>query len=133
MSRWTVELPWPPMAANPNSRGHWAPKAKAKRAYREACFTQARSAIHRNGWDVQALREHAEQGGKGSVALFVDFYPPDRRHRDDDNVAAAFKAGRDGIADALGIDDRAFRQHPFLHEHPSKGGLVVVKITAAPE
>ena len=130
---WTVELPWPPKKCNPNARGHWAPRAKAKSDYRKACWALVRSAINRNGWDLQALQAHAEQGGKGSVALFVDFFPPDRRHRDDDNCAAAFKAGRDGLADALGIDDRAFRMHPFLEERPSSGGIVRVKIMPVPD
>lgn len=35
----------------------------------------------------------------------LTFYFPTTRQRDDDNAAASFKAYRDGIADALRIDD----------------------------
>ncbi len=46
---------------------------------------------------------------------------------DDDNVIAAFKAGRDGLADALRIDDSRFRLHPYLQT--KTGGFVLVKMT----
>lgn len=69
----------------------------------------------------------------GPLALWVTWYPPDRRHRDDDNLIAGFKAYRDGIADALGIDDKRFRLHPFLHTEVRKGGEVRVAITPMPE
>ena len=32
----------------------------------------------------------------------------DQQRRDDDNMLASFKAGRDGVADALGVDDNKF-------------------------
>jgi crossover junction endodeoxyribonuclease RusA len=34
---------------------------------------------------------------------------PDKRHRDADNCLAAAKAGLDGMADALGVNDRHFQ------------------------
>jgi len=58
------------------------------------------------------LRDLVAAGGQ--IHVFLDFCPPNRRARDDDNIVAAFKAGRDGLADALGIDDANFRTHPFL-------------------
>lgn len=42
-------------------------------------------------------------------------------------MEAAFKAGRDGLADALRIDDSRFRLHPFLQT--KTGGFVLVKLT----
>lgn len=44
----------------------------------------------------------------GRVLFMLVFSPPDKRHRDDDNLIAMFKSGRDGIADAIGIDDVHF-------------------------
>ena len=81
----------------------------------------------------QAMHERLEREAgiavdwDGDVHLWVDFYPPDKRRRDDDNVIAAFKAGRDGLADALRIDDSRFRLHPYLQTKP--GGFVLVKMT----
>lgn len=114
-----VELPWPPSAHNPNSRKHWAVKRRAAEKYRQECW---------------ALTYQAAKGRKipdvepGSIDLYIDFYPPDRGRRDDDNLVAAFKSGRDGLADALGCDDRVFRIHPFLHDEVRRGGVVVVTI-----
>lgn len=65
------------------------------------------------------------------IALWLDFVPPDRRHRDDDNLVASFKAGRDGIAMALGIDDKRFRCFPYVHDNQI-GGFVRVRITGCP-
>src|SRR5690606_25207652 len=35
----------------------------------------------------------------------IAFHPPDARARDIDNMLAAIKAGLDGVADVIGIDD----------------------------
>jgi hypothetical protein len=47
---------------------------------------------------------------------------------DDDNLLSRFKAGRDGIAEYLGIDDKIFISHPMIKEKIS-GGQVNVRIT----
>ena len=119
-----LSLPWPPKDLSPNSRTHWAKRSKAAKAYRSACCLAASQFVQNGGWP------HLPTIG-GDIHLWIDFYPPDRRHRDDDNMIAAFKAGRDGIADALGINDRRFRTHPFV-----KGdvmGMVKVRITGGPD
>lgn len=40
------------------------------------------------------------------VKVSLVFYPPDKRKRDWDNMLAACKSGLDGLADAMGVDDR---------------------------
>ncbi len=42
-------------------------------------------------------------------------------------MIAAFKSGRDGLADALGVDDKLFRMHPEVSD--SVGGYVEVRLT----
>lgn len=108
----TLSLPWPPKELSPNAkrRKHWRVYQPFAKRYRADCF-----------WLTKAARI------RGSAILSVTFYPPDRRKRDDDGMIGAFKAGRDGIADALGCDDHAFR--PSYHfADPVKGGRVVVEI-----
>jgi len=85
--------------------------------------------IQERGYDIQPLRDLVESGEQ--IHVFLDFCPPNRRARDDDNVIAAFKAGRDGLADALKIDDCHFRTHPFLKrdEIVKPGGEVRVVVT----
>lgn len=111
-------LPYPPAALNPNKRGHWAAKAKAARAYRADCYML--STGYRN---ANALVFPAE----GKISIDVTFHPPDRRHRDDDNMVSTWKSGRDGMADAWGVNDKRFRMTLDVGE-PVKGGKVVIKV-----
>jgi crossover junction endodeoxyribonuclease RusA len=114
-------LPWPDKLLSPNARAHWAKKGKAvKDARLMSCLT-AKNA----GWHRLVLPD-------GRLQLWIDLYPPDRRRRDDDNAYSACKAYRDGIADALGIDDSRFVGHPYLKDEVRKGGEVRVRITGGP-
>lgn len=112
-------LPWPPKILSPNARAHWAAKNKAVKLYREDCAWLTKAAGLKVDWD-------------GTVHAFITFYPPDRRHRDDDNLIAAFKSGRDGVAQALGIDDKRLRIHPWLSDEVVKGGAVKVRLSMGP-
>lgn len=113
----SVILPWPPKQLTPNfkRRSHWSKYRGATAGYRLAC---------------KALTKAARLGicaGDVPIFLMITFRPPDRRLRDDDGMVAAFKAGRDGIADALGIDDRFFRASYTVGE-PVKDGAVIVEV-----
>ncbi|MCX5511230.1 MULTISPECIES: endodeoxyribonuclease RusA [Pseudomonas] len=107
-------LPWPPAACSPNARVHWTRKSKAAKTYRYACFLLARQA--------------GIQAPEGDALLMLEFVPPDRRRRDDDNLLAMFKAGRDGLADALGIDDNVFATQIRVSKETIKGGAVRIRI-----
>lgn len=120
----TVRLPWPPRECHPNSRARWAKKAKAVKAYREACAWEMRAQT------TPGFREALIQCER--ICLWLKFFPPDRRHRDDDNILASFKAGRDGLADALGIDDRRFQSLPFIADERRKYGQVEVRFSEGP-
>lgn len=63
------------------------------------------------------------------IPLRVVFHAPDRVHRDLDNLLACIKPHLDGVAAALGIDDRAFRPITVDHlETPINGGCVHLTI-----
>ena len=74
---------------------HWAKKAKFKKAYRHTCW-------------ALALEAKLEVVADPKIKLEITFYPPDKRHRDADNMVAAIKSGLDGVADALRVNDRCF-------------------------
>jgi len=59
--------------------------------------------------------------------VIITFHPPDKRKRDMDNMIAAFKAGQDGVADAIGVDDSKWVSSYRIGQ-PVKGGLVIVEI-----
>lgn len=112
-----LTLPWPSKDLSPNARVHWSVRGRAAKKARQ----QAGLAAIAAGWQAKSLPA-------GRIHLQVDFYPPTRRLPDDDNMLARFKPARDGIADALGIDDRRFVSHPFVCDEVRKGGQVVVTI-----
>ena len=114
-----LHLPWPPKELSPNARVHWAKKSKVAKAYRAQC-----------GFITKAAKVVVPVT-EGRLHLWLTFYPPDKRRRDDDNMIASFKSGRDGIADALGIDDCRFITHPWVHTET--GGYIKVSITGGPD
>lgn len=115
-----IVLPWPDKRLSPNARQHWAVLAKVKK--------QARADAHILATVALSLKDkRAIAAGNGKIPIEVRFYPPDNRHRDDDNAIASFKAARDGIADSIGVDDRRFRP-VYRFMDTDKPGRVEVEI-----
>ena len=112
-----IVLGWPakPLWPNFRSRTHWAKTSAIKSARAEAFYATKAAKVGVPAGDIP-------------LTVQATFYPPDRRARDYDNCGSCLKAHYDGIADALGINDSAFRpQLPIIGE-PVKGGRVVVTI-----
>jgi hypothetical protein len=99
-----VVCDYPPAACSPNRRDRWA-RIKAAKRYRATCF-------------ALALATKVKLPADGEIAVRLDIFPPDRSARDDDNAEAAFKAGRDGVAEALRVDDARFRVQRVMREEP---------------
>lgn len=116
-----IVLPWPDKRLSPNARLHWRAKVGPKQA-----------AKIKAGWLTVAAKgyynvKEALGATDGPIPVQMRFYPPDRRHRDDDNMIGSMKQARDAIAEALGVDDRRFRPHYFF-ETPERPGRVEVEI-----
>lgn len=99
-------LPWPSRTLHPNARPCRAVKTKATRAARAAAAQAMAAAMAAHGIAERGWRQ--PEGKSSRLRLVVTFMPPSGRWRDDDGMIAAFKASRDGIADAMGVDDRWF-------------------------
>lgn len=115
MNKNSVILPWPYKQLSPNARVHFMTLAKFKRVYRSACFVLAKQAK----LDVP----------DGDIRIVLEFYPPTKRNRDDDNLVAMMKCGLDGVADALGVNDSRFRLQPPV-VMPEQGGYVRLTVGA---
>lgn len=116
-----VTLPFPPAKLSPNARLHWAVRSSLVKGYRTACWaitnTVQKRAVSTPDWPRP-------------LPVQITFCPPDKRLRDRDNMIAAFKAGADGVADAIGVDDALWL--PTYHQgEPVKGGAVIIKIGAS--
>lgn len=107
-------LPWPPSDLSPNARGHWSKLARAKQAYRAAC---AWAAKEQGAQRIEAERLH----------LTLVFVPPNRRAHDLDNCLARMKSGLDGLADVLGVDDKAWSL--TISKSEEVGGMVRVEVS----
>lgn len=90
-----IILPWPSAALSPNSRVHWSVKAKATKAYRKDA-----------GWLTCISKTRFNH--EGPIHLKITFLPPTKRRYDLDGLLSRIKAGLDGVADGLGVDDNRF-------------------------
>ena len=79
-----------------NLRLHWSERARRAKTHRLIGYTLMRSAIHATGNPFFMAR-------LGDIEIELTRMAP--RRLDSDNNVSAFKSIRDGVADALEIDD----------------------------
>lgn len=91
-----ITLPIPSKMLSPNARTHRWDRARVTKAHRQ------RSKV----LTLQAIGLDPTPTFSGYT---LAFFWPDKRRRDDDNAQASCKAYRDGIADALGVDDHTLK------------------------
>lgn len=109
-----VVLPWPPSELSPNTRVHWAKKAKAAKKYGRDAYFASFAIGNSPPADCAPL-------------VSITFNPPNNRRRDLDNMLASIKSGLDGIASAIGVDDSKWAL-TITKGEPVKGGLVTVEV-----
>jgi len=72
----------------------------------------------------------AKQSGlilpNANLQAFIKINPPDSRWRDDDNILASLKGHRDGIFDALGINDKMVKLSTHGMGKIIKGGQITI-------
>lgn len=103
----TVDLVLPSTA---NLREHFAAKATRTKTHRSAGFLLARSFKHSGEKLLVVLTRHSQ------------------RSTDSDNRSALFKGVRDGVADALGVDDRSERVVWHCQQVKSKDTRVSLQV-----
>lgn len=106
-----IELPFPSAVLSPNSRNHWAVRARATKAARQTAFLLTKAAR------LPALTP--------PVAVAMTFHPAAAHRYDVDGLQSRCKAYFDGIADALGMDDRHFRPVSIIGALKRPGCVVV--------
>ncbi len=95
--RLCISVPLPSAALSPNgAHGHWAKKSRARKSAKEVAWGVTLEALNGRKWTAKAAR------------LTATAYYRVQRGRDDDNFLSSLKSARDGIAKALGIDDKYF-------------------------
>lgn len=115
----SVTLPWPPKELSPNFRTRstrWI--AKVRKEYR--------AKVAETAW------QRGVQPGRGLRLERIIFHPPNANVGDIDNYTARMKAGQDGLADAMGVDDQEFNDVPREIGAIVKGGAVVALLSETP-
>lgn len=110
-----IVLPFPPASLSGHAKGHWRSKSGPTAKHRE----WARLATKAAAPTVPAA---------GDIQVCIRFVPPDRRG-DRTNYPNRMKPYLDGIADALGVNDRRFLPS-YQFAEPEKPGRVEVTVSA---
>ena len=110
-----ITLPWPDKRLSPNSRCHWREKSKA-------------AAEAKNDGFVSVIEKRLREALNGHQQASYIFYPPDRRHRDIDNIHSSCKNFQDGVCQALNIDDIRIKRTVLEWGDVVKGGKVVLTL-----
>jgi crossover junction endodeoxyribonuclease RusA len=98
----TVSLPIPDRCLSPNARSHWAVRSKAAKRQHAVAYCETAEQY-----------PYVEFGNIGETyGVRCRWFFRDRRRRDADNLLASMKHAFDGIASALGVDDRTFVHWP---------------------
>jgi crossover junction endodeoxyribonuclease RusA len=113
----SIKLPFPPAGLFPNraSGKHWTSTFKIKQAYKEDCYLLT----------LASVRDFVITG---DIRVTLIYVMPDKRHRDVDNCLAASKAGLDGMADALKVDDKMFQPVTVYRIPGVKPGCLIVQL-----
>ena len=120
-------IDWPDRRLFPNARVHWAVKASKVHDARARAQIQAMSCLETISDDE---RNWLQSDSKLPYGLVI--VPPDKRHRDEDNVIASLKSSLDGIATGLGVNDSRFRLSWIRWAEPSKMAHIVVALLEPP-
>ena len=110
-----IELPWPPKELSGHHNIHWRTLQPIKKKHRKWAHDA-----------VQATGAYAPLG-VGDIRVIAAFYPPDRR-TDRVNMPNRLKPYWDGIADALGCNDRRFLPSYVFGEPVRGGGKVIITL-----
>lgn len=108
----TITLPFPPSSLSGHAKGHWRSKAAETKKWR--------------GWARLATIEVAPTvHADGDIPVTIRFVPPNRRS-DRANFPNRLKPILDGIADALGVNDRRFLPSYVFCDPEAPGKVEIV-------
>lgn len=107
MNQIVIDLPLPAKELSPNSRAHWARKARAVKSYRWAARVSGSAKRPERPWQL--------------ASVLFEFTFRDARRRDKDNLLSSMKSAIDGLADAgIVANDSQFTFLPVVIGPPKK-------------
>lgn len=121
---------FPPSILSPN-KGLSRPRISAAGQYRWHLKLLTQQAMRKSKISKNDIQEAKKTWGKNDrITIHITYTRPNNRWGNDhDNVEAAFKSGQDGIADALGINDRHITRVQTHSDEPApnkKGNVLII-------
>jgi hypothetical protein len=120
----TIELPWPSADLTPNGGVKKWDKIRATKAAKAYGLYMTKSLL---GPLVITKGSFV-----GQISVQYTFHPAVERGRDDDNFTSRMKPYRDGIALALGVNDKHFKTLTPIFAPAVKGCAQKVIVTLTP-
>jgi len=122
MASLRIQTGWPSSNLSPNGRPNRWQKAKSLRQAKNEGFIA-----------TIAAKPVGFQFGPGPLKVTINAHPPSLpqgggNHPDDDNLISSAKPFRDGIAAALGVDDRTFEVQPVQWRERVRGGRLIFEV-----
>lgn len=114
-----IELGWPADPLWPNKSAHRYAEARSRKAAKREAYYATR---------LMMPHDWAPSGDKVSVHL-IAHCKPTGPHPDKDNTVAAVKSHLDGIADAIGTNDRDFEAPTVAFADRCQHGKLIVRIS----
>jgi hypothetical protein len=113
-----IELGWPAKELWPNgSYGNRYAIARARKAAREEAF-----------WATKYVKPLSWKHGGQPIAIHIIGHTKTANAVDAQNLIIGLKAHFDGIADALGVNDKHFAAPTVSFAEPVKGGRVEIEV-----
>lgn len=113
-----IELSYPAAALSPNARVHHMALWRAKRDAKIEATWATKAAIGRDKF-----------AGGENIPVTITAHPIlGKERKDDDNMAASCKAALDGVAAALGVNDKHFRIAAIQWAEPIARGRLIVEV-----
>lgn len=115
-----IELGWPARELSPNASVHYMKRSRFKKAAKIEAGWATKFAIQNNrDWEPEAE----------TVKVHIIAHPkPSGPRPDADNLIASVKGHLDGIADALGVNDRTFEAPTVTWADKCQNGKLVVEL-----
>jgi len=110
-----IVLPWPPASLSGHANGHWRTKAAITRKYRKWACDAASLSLWLDGPRFSEV---------GDILVKIKFTPPNNRS-DRTNYPNRIKPYLDGIADALGVNDKRFLPSYEFCEAKAPGSVTI--------
>ena len=111
----------------PNVKSHWAIKARDAKKLKEIAYLSAREQIHASP-EASELASWLRRSKRIAYTVEVSWEPGRRGTSDEDNTLASLKSALDGIAQALGRDDRCFTIRGVAHEKSQRLGITIITL-----